>query len=189
MLWMKPGATERNQAQSRPDVKPEVKVWAQIVVIGYGNSLRRDDGAGLVLAQEVVDYWERVGIPARLITDTQLLPEMAAQLADDFIEAVVFADTSAPTGAATEISSIRITEVSLDSPTARMGHHLDPTTLLVYTALLYGRYPRAWLVTIPGTDFSHGEGFSRQVNELLAHVGPVAHALLETIKEAVPCMN
>ena len=35
-----------------------------VLVIGYGNSLRRDDGAGLVLAAALVDDWQANGLPA-----------------------------------------------------------------------------------------------------------------------------
>lgn len=181
MLWTKQSATEFMPTKANE--------WTQILVIGYGNSLRRDDGAGIALAQAFVDQWYALGIPSRLVTDTQLLPEMAIHLADGFVEAVVFVDTEACDTRESDELGIRIAEVTLDSPTASLGHHLDPTTLLVYTALLYGRYPRAWLVTIPGTDFEHGEGFSRQVNQLLAQVAPVANDLLKIIKENVPCMS
>ena len=181
MLWTKPSAIE--------NMPTENSTWAQIVMIGYGNTLRRDDGAGIALAQAIADRWVAQGISSRLVTDTQLLPEMAAYLADGFVEAVIFVDTEASTTPGDANPEIRITEVSLDSPTASLGHHLDPTTLLVYAALLYGRYPRAWLVTIPGTDFEHGEGFSRQVNQLLAEVAPVADELLKNVKESVPCMS
>ena len=184
----------------------EVKVvdeqmWSQILVIGYGNSLRRDDGAGIALAEKFVAHFEARGFPARLMTNMQLLPEMAAEIANCDIEAVIFVDTSTNHSGqdarqnahdqleiALEIAP-EIAEVNLDSASPSTGHHLDPATLLVYAALLYGHYPKAWLVTIPGRDFDHGEGFSPQVIQLLEASTATSNALLATIREAIPCMN
>jgi hypothetical protein len=41
-----------------------------------------------------------------------------------------------------------------------MGHHLNPPALLAYSRYLFNREPPAWLITVPGTDFDHGEGLS-----------------------------
>jgi hydrogenase maturation protease len=156
----------------------------EIVVIGYGNSLRRDDGAGVRFAEAIVDAWRATGQPARLLTSVQLLPEMAEEFAGQ-APAVVFVDASAEL----ESASIRIAEVEPHSNQASLGHHLSPATLLVYAALLYGRSPRAWLVTIPGHDFAHGEGFSPPVSRLLDGASLVACDLLAVIKDSIPCMN
>jgi Ni,Fe-hydrogenase maturation factor len=47
-----------------------------ILVIAYGNPLRRDDGAGVALAKKLVRYWQKRGITARLLVVTQLTPEL-----------------------------------------------------------------------------------------------------------------
>jgi hydrogenase maturation protease len=172
-------------------------MWAQILVIGYGNSLRRDDGAGIALAEKFATHLEASGFPARLLTTMQLLPEMSAEIADRDIEAVIFVDTSAYNSSQdtsddstkSTCVQIEIAEVNLDSASPSTGHQLDPATLLVYAAMLYGHYPRAWIVTIPGRDFDHGEGFSPQVSQLLDTSAATANALLALIKEAIPCMN
>ncbi len=52
-----------------------------VLVIGYGNSLRRDDGAGLILAAGLVDAWRTHDLPASLITAHQLSPELADDIA------------------------------------------------------------------------------------------------------------
>lgn len=161
----------------------------QIAVIGYGNSLRRDDGAGIVLAEMLVSRWKACGIPARLITNVQLLPEMAEDLAREGVAVVIFIDTSAVSSPSMQVAEIEIKPVEIQPSTASTGHQLDPATLLLYTAMLYGHQPHAWLVTIPGLDFDHGEGFSPQVRQLLANNALVAATLLEKIQEFLPCMN
>jgi hydrogenase maturation protease len=154
-------------------------------MIAYGNTLRRDDGAGIALAERMVAHWQSLGRPVRLITDSQLLPEMAELVAGEHVKALVFVDTSADRDG----RCIQVSDIDLDSPTPSSGHQLGPSALLVYAALLYGRQPRAWLVTIPGHDFTHGEGFSPKVQHLLDTAPIVAIELLSTIEELIPCMN
>ena len=154
----------------------------QILVLGFGNTLRSDDGAGVALAEKLVVHWLAQGVGVQFLTTTQLLPELAAFIAQEEVKAVVFVDMG-----------IQIAKVELDSTSPSLGHHLDPTTLLVYAHLLYGRTPRAWLVTIPGQDFEHGQEFSPEVTRLLGSAPTVATQLLARIlveiEECVPCMN
>jgi hydrogenase maturation protease len=172
----------------------------QILVIGFGNTLRSDDGAGVALAEKLVVHWLAQGVGVQLLTTTQLLPELAAFIAQEEVKAVVFVDTEVfvDTGGFVDTEvfvdmGIQIAKVELDSTSPSLGHHLDPTTLLVYAHLLYGRTPRAWLVTIPGQDFEHGQEFSPEVTRLLGSAPTVATQLLARIlveiEECVPCMN
>jgi hydrogenase maturation protease len=177
---------------------------ASIIVIGYGNLYRRDDGAGLLLAEKLADTWSCQGIGVRAITATQLLPEMAAEIAPCEVEAVIFVDTEAIETGAVETGAVetgavegdcgvnrtlRVAPVELDNSSLGLGHHFDPATLLLYAALLYGRYPRAWLVTIPGVDFAHGPGVSEGVSRLLENVAPLAEQLFNEIQKGDSCTN
>jgi hydrogenase maturation protease len=149
------------------------------MVIGYGNAYRRDDGAGLALAAKLVEYFSNVGIRTRLLTGAQLLPEMAGAMAEDNIERLLFVDTAAPGTSC----RIQISRVAMDVTSPTLGHQLDPATLLAFAALLFDSHPHAWLVTIPGVDFAHGEGFSKEVDELLNDVPMLAGRLLDEMKE------
>jgi hydrogenase maturation protease len=177
---MKHGATDRSPAQQA--------LIAPIVVIGYGNPYRKDDGAGQELATRLVHHWSSHNIEATLLTSIQLLPEMAAEIGKVEVEAVFFIDTESQA----TTSEIQICPLSLDTTSPSMGHQLDPATLLLYAALLYWRYPRAWLVSIPGVNFDHGEGFSHQVEHLLNDVSTLADRLLnelEGMKDGELCTN
>jgi hydrogenase maturation protease len=167
---MKHGATNQ---QTRP---------TPILVIGYGNPYRRDDGAGLVLAQKLANYWASEGIHTRLLTGAQLLPEMACDIADDNSAHVLFVDTVDTTVSATDIG-IQVSPIELDVTSPTLGHHLEPATLISFAALLFGSYPRAWLVTVPGVDFGHGEGFSDEVDKVLSNVPMLARQLLSEMEE------
>ena len=127
----------------------------------------------------------RWGLCVRYIVVPQLTPELSIDIADPEITAVVFVDAAR----AEDHTAIHLHKVEADIATPTLGHHLDPDVLLVYAALLYQGLVPAWLVTIPGTDFDHGEGFSTGVEQLLRTAPAVADALIEQMKEAIPCMN
>ncbi|HXF65046.1 MAG TPA: hydrogenase maturation protease [Caldilineaceae bacterium] len=150
-----------------------------LLLIGYGNSLRRDDGGGVAMAQRLAHYcWCSRGLPVRLLTVTQLGPELAADLAAEDIIAAVFVDSAARDGP----GPVQVERITSSALSPSLGHQLAPAALLVYAELLYGRCPRAWLVTVPGTDYSHGEGFSPRVEQLLTHTAAVADRLLAEIE-------
>lgn len=130
-----------------------------ILIIGYGNSLRQDDGGGLQLAQQIEQTGQELGLPVERVCVQQLLPELAVDIARPDVEAVIFADTRAvlPHDITPDIEIAQLATRSL-SPS--VGHHLLPEVLLIYAYRLYGQQPPAWLVTVPGIEFDHGESFS-----------------------------
>src|SRR5262245_61523511 len=121
-----------------------------VLVIGYGNELRRDDGIGPSVARELA----ALGLPqVRVWTLHQLVPELAGKLPEGRL--AVFID------ARTGPSRKRVTMERL-SPSADLegfGHWADPGALLTL-ASVYGRAPAAVLVSVVGEDFGLGEGLS-----------------------------
>src|SRR5690606_27866057 len=116
--------------------------------------------------------------------------EMAANISSEEIEAVVFVDAAAQAS----IHGIQISRVKAEPASPSSGHHLDPSTLLVYASLLYGRQPPAWLVTVPGVDFAHGEGFSPEVtrwltNDIAAIGSRLCTEILTEVRESTQCTN
>ena len=156
----------------------------EILVIGYGNTFRRDDGAGVVLAQQLVACWQP-HTPVRLVTGTQLVPELAIDIAAADVGAVVFVDASM--GEVNE--QIHVQRVVGDIGLPVLGHQLGPAALLIYASLFNARNLPAWLVTAPGVDFGHGEGLSPAVQQQLSAAPKVANRLLLEIEEHFQCMN
>lgn len=120
------------------------------LVIGYGNSLRRDDGIGLKVATTVAEL-ELTGVSAKTVH--QLTPELAATLTE--FERVIFVD------AAVNCETVTLEAIQPEATQAQqMGHFCDARSLLVLSQLLYNHNPQAWLITIPVADLNFGEVFS-----------------------------
>lgn len=144
-----------------------------LLLIAYGNTLRRDDGAGLALAEQLMPLLHGQGLQVDLIAVQQLTPELALEMADSTLDAICFFDTAVePRSTAIQIHPVGATQ---SAPV--LGHHLIPSTLLLYAARLYHRCPPTWLVTIPGSDFELGEGFSPATARHLTNLEPLAKKL------------
>ncbi len=133
-----------------------------ILLVAYGNPLRMDDGAGLRLAERMAQHWQEAGTPVRHVAVQQLAPELALEIAQPGVLAVVFVDARAepPDQLSDGVVVTALGSDGAGSPS--LGHHTEPDVLLAYaTLLLDGRpAPPAWLVTAPGVDFDHGEQLS-----------------------------
>lgn len=141
-----------------------------VLIIAYGNSLRRDDGAGLFLAEKIAAVWQQEGRAVTLLTSHQLEPEMAEEIAEAGAGIVLFVDTAATT--ADGPHKISLSPVVADEHSPSLGHHFSPALLMLYARSLYGFEGAAWLLTIPGYDFDHGEGLSEQTEALLVAFSP-----------------
>ncbi|RPJ33421.1 MAG: hydrogenase maturation protease [Verrucomicrobiaceae bacterium] len=142
----------------------------QTLVIGYGNELRGDDGAGPAVAR-LIAAQEIPGVAVEICH--QLLPEHAAKIAA--AECVVFVDAAA--GDADEISVRRIQPASHPE---FCGHRCDPEKLLHWCSLLASRVPQAWFVQIPAADFGIGEKLSQKTRR---HVRDAVVLILRMVKD------
>jgi hydrogenase maturation protease len=124
---------------------------ADILIIGYGNELRSDDGAGPAVAR----YVESLRLPGvRTLVLPQLTPELAADIA--CARAVIFVDAQP----AHEAHEVQVLLLSPSSPRALGSHTSDPGALLALTQALYGRCPPTWLVAVPAARFDLGTELS-----------------------------
>ena len=132
-----------------------------ILIIAYGNDLREDDGAGLMLAEQLASVLPDRGLAVQLISVQQLAPELAADIAGENVTVVVFVDTRMTTSPIDRNVAVVPLEPGTElSPS--MGHHVQPAVLLAYAQALYvpEAAPPAWLVTVPGIRFGYGEFIS-----------------------------
>lgn len=139
---------------------------ADVLVVGYGNDLRSDDGAGRWVADQV-DALDLDGVEVRSMS--QLTPEVALLASDRRL--VVFVDASVDT------ESLTIGDVPSSAeadPESVMTHHGNPASV-VEMAGTVGRPPdRAVLVSIPATNLEMGfeftEGTSRAAEGAVAAI-------------------
>ncbi|MCO5197274.1 MAG: hydrogenase maturation protease [Anaerolineae bacterium] len=116
-----------------------VSFMIPVLIIGYGNTLRGDDGIGVAAAEEI-----RAGNPdVDVITCHQLAPELAEPISQARL--VIFVDASAATAPGTIVAQ-RITSADLSH--SSFTHHVDPATLLALAGTLFGGNPEAWLMTV-----------------------------------------
>jgi hydrogenase maturation protease len=161
-----------------------------ILVIGYGNPLRGDDGAGWYAAQRLADD---APAAAEVVVCHQLTPELAEPISQ--AAAVIFIDAGYPADPAgvapcPAVACQPITPCSTAS--AAVSHHLEPAGLLAYARLLYGRCPPAVLYTIPTVSFGYGEELSPAVLAMMpalieaVHTRIAQHAAVAGVGPAAP---
>ncbi|RME54736.1 MAG: hydrogenase maturation protease [Caldilineae bacterium] len=136
-----------------------------ILVIGYGNPLREDDGVGwrvAALLQARVTL-QGMAVPMEIVTCHQLMPELAAKVSEAARVVFVDAADAAPPGRVT-MSRITATGGGLGP----VAHHLGPGDLLALAQKFYQASPDAWLVAVNGASWGYGERLSPEV-EAAAH--------------------
>jgi len=134
-----------------------------MLIIGYGNPLRSDDGfgwhAGRLIAQELA------GHNAEVITCQQLTPELAEPLSQCTHAVFVDADAEGEPG------DIHWREVQAEAPSSSaLTHTCSPSGLLASAAQLYGRCPQATVVTVSAQSFDFGDALSSIVSAALPKV-------------------
>lgn len=141
----------------------------RVLIIGYGNPLRCDDGIAWRVAEEI----RRTNSTAATLCVHQLTPE----LAEDASRAgtIIFID-AARSGAPGEV---RCNAVYADRAAQAFSHNLEPDQLLSICQQLYAAKPCGFLVSIGAQCFDHGETLSSSVTAAI----PRAVAMVKQISE------
>ncbi|HEY9703628.1 MAG TPA: hydrogenase maturation protease [Allocoleopsis sp.] len=121
-----------------------------ILLIGYGNDLRSDDGVGQKIAH-TVHHWNVPHLTTLAVH--QLTPELAAGLAE--VDFAIFVDANYQ-----ETSEVKVDKVEINHNIMTSTHHSDPESLLSLAENLYHHHPETWLVKIPAVNFEIGENLS-----------------------------
>lgn len=121
-----------------------------LLIIGYGNTLRSDDGVG----PKVVENIAALNLPG---TQTLSCPLLTPELADPISRAdlVVFVDAAVDAPREVQLRPLAPADSS-----QIMAHAADPRTLLALARDLFGHAPTAWWLTIPVENLGIGEQFS-----------------------------
>ncbi len=123
------------------------------LVIGYGNTLRSDDGVGQIVATEVAS-WKIPSVVA--LSLHQLTPEIAEILAQSSYAIFIDACPVEQIGGVVQICPIE----PIDSNNFSLGHISNPRSLLALTKAIYNYAPEACAIAIPAVNFDLGETLS-----------------------------
>jgi hydrogenase maturation protease len=119
----------------------------ELLVIGYGNTLRSDDGVGPRVAEEV----ERLNLPGvRTLVCQMLTPELADQISKARVAVFVDAAVDAP-------NEVQLRKLEPNETSQLMAHAADPRTMLALARDVFGHAPEAWWLTIPALSLEFSE--------------------------------
>jgi len=129
-----------------------VAIDAELLVIGYGNSLRRDDGVGPRVAEAIED----LHLPG---VRTLVCPLLSPEHADPIARArrVIFVDA-----AVDRIDGVHLRKLEAGETSQLMAHAADPRTMLALARDVFGRTPEAWWLTIPAIHLGFGTDYSAE---------------------------
>lgn len=122
----------------------------ELLVIGYGNELRCDDGVGPRVAA-AVDALRLPGVGTLICQ--QLSPEHAEPVSQARVVVFVDAAVDAP-------REVQFRKLEPAGSSQLMAHAADPRTMLALARDVYGRTPEAWWLTIPAMKLGFGEDLS-----------------------------
>jgi hydrogenase maturation protease len=135
-----------------------------LLVIGYGNTLRCDDGVGPKVAEAI----SALALPGvRTLACPLLTPELAEAVSQARV--VIFVD--AAVDAPREVQKRKLAPAGSSQV---MAHAASPPALLALARDVFGHAPEAWLIAVPVEDLGMGEelsplaqrGFKRAVQEV-----------------------
>ena len=156
---------------------PAVNIEAELLVVGYGNTLRGDDGVGPRVAEAV----EKLNLPGvRTLVCQQLSPEHADPISR--VRKVVFVDAIVNTDDKWQVTSdgktwqatsgrkschpspdtchVQFRKLEPGATSQLMAHAADPRTMLALARDVFGHTPEAWWLTIPAVNLDFGEKLS-----------------------------
>ena len=141
------------------------------LVIGYGNTIRQDDGLGYRVAERLTDQPPSLSFCRfKAIAVHQLTPDLGAEVAE--ATEVIFVDMAlatqmdrssnspiSPINSSTQNPSVQLQRLSPGEQTT-LGHMSNPQHILQLSDRLFGKAPQGYWLLIPGEWCDLGEEFS-----------------------------
>jgi len=151
----------------------------RILIVAYGNPLRCDDGIAWHAADALQDKFPESEV--EILRLHQLAPEVADTVRQR--ELVLFLDAAWVEDVEnSRQSEIRVREVSSEEierhRQGQFSHVYSPGRVLDFARELYGATPKAYVITVAGENFGHG-------NCLSAPVAAALPELLVTIERLI----
>lgn len=141
-------------------MKPGAEPSKRTLIVGYGNTLRGDDGLGRVVA----DRLTQLDLPGvTVLSIHQLTIDLAMQLTG--FEQVILIDALA----GVEPGIIEVSDVQPLNTMPGISHYVSPGELLLATQTLYGHFPSMILIGVGAETFDN-EGLSPAVESTLDEI-------------------
>ena len=134
----------------------------RLLIIGYGNRSRGDDGVGYRAAERLHDRLAGTGI--EVLAVHQLTPELMDAVAR--AERVIFIDA----GVQGQPGEIRMIDLDASGASEAFTHHGRPAALLSGAAKLYGSSATGVLYSIAGQSFEFGEELTPAVERAMGEL-------------------
>ncbi len=144
-----------------------------VLVVGYGNALRSDDGLGWHAAEILADDPRLDGVT--VLQRHQLTPELALDISRASLVVLVDASHGSPPGT---VAIERVEPAGTGGTT--WSHHLSPPSVLALASELYGRAPDAYLVSAGVESLAAGETLSPVVERAMPALVDAVVGLIAT---------
>lgn len=152
-----------------------------ILIVAYGNPLRCDDGVAWRAAEALEGKFPDSEV--EILRLHQLAPEVADSVRRR--ELVLFLDAACVDDIENcRAGDIRVREVSGRETSERpsnFSHVYSPAKLLGFARELYRETPKAFVITIAGENFGHGDSLSAPVTSALPELVTRIEQLIEDI--------
>jgi hydrogenase maturation protease len=135
-----------------------------VLVVGYGNALRGDDGVGWHAASLLADDPRLAG--AQVLGRHQLTPELAADISQASLVVLVDARAGDIPPGSVSLQRIRPRQ----DAAAGWSHHLDPAVLAGLADALYGAAPPIFLLSVAAASFADDDRLSPTLQRALPAV-------------------
>jgi hydrogenase maturation protease len=145
-----------------------------ILVYGYGNPGRQDDGLGIAIIEKLEAWAQQEGINnVKFDSNYQLNIEDAYNIAE--YDIVLFVDASIES-----LESYAISEVIASEKVNFTMHASSPSFVLDLCQKIYSRYPETYLFHIKGYEWELKEGLTEKAKRNLEEVFTI---LISCLKE------
>ncbi len=151
----------------------------QILIYGYGNLGRQDDGLGILLSQKLEAWVKKEGFSGFTFENNyQLNIEDAAEIANK--DLVIFADASEE-----EIDDFCLSVVDGKKELSFTTHAASPSYIVKLCNDLFDRQPLVLLVHIKGYEWAFREGLSEKAEKNLGNAFRYLQKLLANPEDAI----
>ena len=131
-------------------------VEPKILIYGYGNPGRQDDGLGNAFIEKLQEWTKEEGLKGfEFDSNYQLNIEDAAEIAEK--DLVIFVDASTE-----DIEDFILTPVDESAKVAFTTHAASPGYIVKLCSDLFAKYPATYLLHIKGYEWEFKEGLSEK---------------------------